>query len=152
MYKMECDAGVPAVPGGGVGVPGEGVLHHRLLLLPAAPALQDQREEMLDGPLQLLLPPLPAPQNKLPKKVVPKTYKSNLRLFRQTEKTQFAFYKAGGIITISASVALGDHTKRSVLGLQAVAGFSKVASSLTQPRHLLHGLRFPLQAFNNTFI
>ncbi len=49
MYKMECGAGVPAVPGGGVGVPGEGVLHHRLLLLPAAPALQDQREEMLAG-------------------------------------------------------------------------------------------------------
>jgi hypothetical protein len=50
MYKMECDAGVPAVPGGGVGVPGEGVLHHRLLLHPAPPALQDQREQMLAGP------------------------------------------------------------------------------------------------------
>jgi hypothetical protein len=49
MCKMECGAGVPAVPGGGVGVPGEGVLHHRLLLHPAPPALQDQREEMLAG-------------------------------------------------------------------------------------------------------
>jgi hypothetical protein len=69
MYKMECDAGVPTVPGGGVGVPGEGVLHHRLLLLPAPPALQDQREEMLADPLRfLLLPPLAAPQNKLPTK------------------------------------------------------------------------------------
>jgi hypothetical protein len=86
MYKMKWGAGVPAVPGGGVGVPGEGVLHHRLLLLPAPPALQDQREEMLAGPSFLL----PAPQNKLPEKSA-KNVISNLRLFRHTEEAQFAF-------------------------------------------------------------
>ncbi len=43
------NAGVAAVPGGGLGVPDQGVLHHSLLLHTAATAVQDQREEVLES-------------------------------------------------------------------------------------------------------
>ncbi len=44
---MGGNAGVAAVPGGGLGVPDQGVLHHSLLLHTAATAVQDQREKVL---------------------------------------------------------------------------------------------------------